>query len=176
MATASLAVLAVLSLGVLVLSVGLYAHVGASQLHTSAAIAHDGPRPGSRAPALDVPASHGGRLVVPAGVRQVLLFADHSLIEFPELLAPLTGQPADLPPVAVLGSSDRTSSDLIAGLGLTVPYAVVPHAIYHRYRIRVMPYAVVIESAGRVVTSGLVNTLHQLDHLARVGVKSEPAR
>lgn len=174
MATAALVALTFLSLVVLVLAVGLLVNLGARQLSTPVAIAHDGPRTGRPAPRLDLRALDGGTLVVPSGRRQVLLFGDHSLMDFEELLDLLTDARADRPDVVVLGSSDRTSAALLEGLELTVPAAVVPHRVYDRFRVRVMPYAVVVDAAGRVATSGLVNTPFQLRHLAQVGLETEP--
>ena len=95
---------------------------------------------------------------------------------FEDLLALLTDDRAERPEVAVLGSANRTSAALLEGLSLQVPAAVVPHEVYDRYRIRVMPYAVVVDAAGRVATSGLVNTPFQLRHLAQVGLDPESAQ
>ena len=95
-------------------------------------------------------------------------------MDFDELLDLLSHDQADRPDVVVLGSSDRTSATLLAGLELAVPAAVVPHRVYDRFRVRVMPYAVVVDAAGRVATSGLVNTPFQLRHLAQVGLETEP--
>lgn len=176
MATTVLTVLVLLSLVVLLLAVSLYVSVGASQLHGAEAIAYDGPRVGRAVPRLDV-ATIGAdaRVVVPSGRRQVLLFADHSLMDFEEILELLSAEDrADLPDLAVLGSTDRTSAELISGLGLRVPAAMVAHTVYEGYRVRVMPYAVVVEADGTAVTSGLVNTRFQLRHLAQVGLRPEP--
>ena len=150
--------------------------VGAEQLHTQLAIAHVGPRAGRPAPRLDLRSTDGVTMVVPAGRRQVLLFADHSLLDFGDLLDLLTAGPddgADRPDSRRSVSADRTSAALLAGLELRVPLAVVPHAVYDRYRVRVMPYAVVVDAAGRVATSGLVNSAFQLRHLAQVGLDAE---
>lgn len=173
MATATLAVLAVLSLVVLVLALGLLSGEGHKQLNTPLAISNDGPRVGRPAPRATIETISGDKITVPNGTRQILLFADHSLMEFDDLLPWLASEPADPPGLVVVGSMDRTSAALLAGLGLGVPTAVVPHAIYDRYRIRVMPYAVVIDASGRVVTSGLVNTPFQVRHLAQVGLAVE---
>lgn len=170
MATALLVVLTVLGLVVLILAIALFVHLGTAQLRSPEAIAHDGPRPGRRAPAVDVTTIDGAPLIVPAGRRQILVFADHSLIDFEELLALLrSGDRADLPEVVVLGAHDQTSAELLSGLDLAVPTALVPHAIYGQYRVRVMPYAVVVGADGKVVTRGLVNTPFRLRHLAQVG-------
>lgn len=174
MATTVLIVLAALSLVVLVLAVALYVSVGASQLHGPLAIAYDGPRAGRAAPRLDVATLDGGRVVVPSGRRQVLLFADHSLMDFEEILELLGSDDRGLPDLVVLGSTDRTSAELLRGLELRVPAAMVPHSVYERYRVRVMPYAVVVDADGNAVTSGLVNTQFQLRHLAQVGQRAEP--
>lgn len=175
MATTVLIVLAVLSLLVLVLAVALYVSVGAAQLHGPLAIAYDGPRAGRAAPRLDVATLDGGRVVVPSGRRQVLLFADHSLMDFEEILELLASDDrGDLPDLVVLGSTDRTSAELLRGLELRVPAAMVQHSVYERFRVRVMPYAVVVDSDGSTVTSGLVNTQFQFRHLAQVGQQTEP--
>lgn len=175
MATTVLIVLAALSLVLLVLAVALYVSVGASQLHGPLAIAYDGPRAGRAAPRLDVVTLDGGRVVVPTGRRQVLLFADHSLMDFEEILELLgSDDRGGLPDLVVLGSTDRTSAELLRGLELRVPAAMVPHSVYERYRVRVMPYAVIVDADGNAVTSGLVNTQFQLRHLAQVGQGVEP--
>ena len=175
MATAVLVLLTVLSALVLVAASGLFVTVGEKQLHTPLAIARDGPRVGRPAPPITARATDGTAVAVPAGRRQVLLFADHSLMDFAELLALLVADRADRPDVVVLGSAERTSAALLEGLGLQVPAAVVPHKVYDRYRVRVMPYAVVVDAAGGVATSALVNTPFQLRHLAQVDLGSEPA-
>jgi len=172
-ATAALVVLVVLSALVLVAAFALLVSVGEKQLHTPLAIAHDGPRVGRSAPRVDVRGLDGAAIVVPSGRRQVLLFTDHSLLDFEDLLGLLTVDDADRPDVVVLGSADRTSAGLLGALELRVPAGVVPHEVYHRYRVRVMPYAVVVDATGRVATSGLVNTPFQLRHLAQVGLETE---
>jgi len=172
-ATAVLVVLVVLSVVVLVAAFGLLVSLGEKQLHTPLAIAHDGPRVGRPASHLEVRAIDGRAVIVPAGHRQVLLFGDHSLLDFADLLELLAADDADRPAVVVLGSADQTSVSLLEGLELRVPAAIVPHEVYDRYRIRVMPYAVVVGADGRVVTSGLVNTSFQLRHLAQVGLGFE---
>ena len=171
MATASLVALAVLSLAVLVLATGLLVNLGARQLSTPLAIAHDGPRVGRPAPRLNLRAVDGRAVVVPSDRRQVVLFTDHSLLDFEDLLSVLTDRLADRPEVVVLGSTNRTSAALLEGLGLDVPAVLVPPTVYDRYMVRVMPYAVVVDASGRVVTSGLVNTTFQLRHLALVGLE-----
>jgi hypothetical protein len=175
MATAALIGLTVGSLVVLVLAVALYVSIGEKQLHTAPAIAHDGPRVGRPAPQVRISGIDGTAITVPSGRQQVLLFADHSLLDFEDLLGLLVGDQADRPAVIVLGSSARTSTDLLEGLHLGVPAAVVPHDVYHRYRVRVMPYAVVVDSLGRVTSSRLVNTSYQLRQLAQVRLETVPA-
>ncbi len=127
-----------------------------------AAIEHDGLARGRPAPRWSLPDSAGAvHTSPPARPLQLVVFADHSLKSFPSVvdgLRELIASDPDLEIVVLL----RTRSDLagpmleMIGLG-DVPVLTGSPALYAGYNVRVGPFAIFVDSAGRARASSLVN-------------------
>jgi hypothetical protein len=136
------------------------------------ALARDGLARGQLAPAWT--------LADPAGLRhssppscplQLIIFADHSLKSFPSVVAGLRALLADaeLEIVILTRGPAEHSEPVLHQLGLTgVPVLTAAPARYGRYNVRVMPFAIFVDSAGRVRASSLVNHDWQLAKLRQV--------
>ncbi|HVB44032.1 MAG TPA: hypothetical protein VNF47_15195 [Streptosporangiaceae bacterium] len=118
----------------------------------------------------------------PAPPLQLVVFADHSLKSFPSVVAGLRGlrdasDPADLELVILTRGQVPDARQLTGQLGLD-GIAVIPGspALYAGYNVRVMPFAIFVDSAGLVRASSLVNHDWQLDKLRQVALLPlEPA-
>ena len=148
--------------------------LGTAQVHLSgpAAIEHDGLAPGRPAPRWSLPDAAGvARQSPPAAPLQLVIFADHSLKSFPSVLSGLRGLLAREPgleAVVLLRSRNDLAAPLLGLLGLDVPVVTGSPGLYARYNVRVGPFAILVDSAGQVRASSLVNhdwqiaKLHQL--------------
>ena len=144
------------------------------------AIADDGMRRGSRAPAWSLADSAGQTLRSPprAGF-QLIVFADHSLKSFPSAadgLRVLAAAPGL--EVAVLTRHEgRLTRPVLDALGLAdIPVVAGSRALYGKYNVRVMPFMIFVDSAGRVRASSLVNHAWQVERLWRLAqLAPEPA-
>jgi hypothetical protein len=148
--------------------------LGTAQVHLSgpAAIEHDGLAPGRPAPRWSLPDAGGiQRQSPPAAPLQLVIFADHSLKSFPSVLDGLRDllarEPA-LEAIVLLRGRNDLAAPLLALLGLDVPVVTGSPGLYARYNVRVGPFAILVDSAGQVRASSLVNhdwqiaKLHQL--------------
>jgi hypothetical protein len=142
------------------------------QLSGPAAIEHDGLAPGRAAPRWSLPDAAGvQRQSPPAAPLQLVIFADHSLKSFPSVLSGLRDLLASEPgleAVILLRGRNELAAPLLSLLGLDVPVVTGSPGLYARYNVRVGPFAIVVDSAGQVRASSLVNhdwqiaKLHQL--------------
>ncbi len=144
---------------------------GFARLSSSIGIARDGLPPGKSAPPWSLPDLQGHLRVTPAGDHwQFLIFAEHSLASFPDLVAGMNHLAAAVQELEVLVLS-RESRDLcettVRALDLQVPIAQVDQAFYDRFRVRVMPFATLLDPRGIVRWVSLVNTEEQLSHAWR---------
>jgi hypothetical protein len=148
--------------------------LGTAQAHLSgpAAIEHDGLAPGRPAPRWSLPDAGGIQCQSPpAAPLQLVIFADHSLKSFPSVLDGLRDllarEPA-LEAIVLLRGRNDLAAPLLALLGLDVPVVTGSPGLYARYNVRVGPFAILVDSAGQVRASSLVNhgwqiaKLHQL--------------
>ncbi|HEX5293646.1 MAG TPA: hypothetical protein VFX25_32640 [Streptosporangiaceae bacterium] len=146
------------------------------QLSGPAAIEHDGLAPGRAAPRWSLPDAAGvQRQSPPAAPLQLVIFADHSLKSFPSVLSGLRDLLASEPgleAVILLRGRNELAAPLLSLLGLDVPVVTGSPGLYARYNVRVGPFAIVVDSAGQVRASSLVNhdwqiaKLHQLASIA----------
>jgi hypothetical protein len=102
----------------------------------------------------------------------MLLFADHSLQAFPLLVdgvRQLREEP-DGPDVIVVTPEDtaQVAREAIGRLGLDVPVVAVPPRVYHRYNVRVMPWAFFVDPGGTVWASSLLNLQWQVQKLLAI--------
>jgi hypothetical protein len=138
----------------------------------SAALERDGLPRGKRAPAWTL-RGHDGRSwsSPPARGLQLIVFADHSLKSFPSVLAGMKALSADqsVEIVVLTRGTAAHASRVLGPLGLTGA-AVLDgsSALYAKYNVRVMPFAIVVDQAGRVRASSLVNHDWQVLKLAQV--------
>jgi hypothetical protein len=144
---------------------------GFARLESSIGIARDGLSPGKPAPSWSLPDLEGHLRVTPAGDHwQLLIFADHSLASFPNLVTGMNHLAATAQELEILVLS-RDSRELceatVRALDLQVPVVQVDQAFYDNFRVRVMPFATLLDSQGIVRWVGLVNTEEQLFHTWR---------
>ncbi|HUZ36594.1 MAG TPA: hypothetical protein VMV17_09705 [Streptosporangiaceae bacterium] len=154
--------------------IAIFATIEVYYLSGSRALADDGLPRGSAAPAWSLTDTAGSPAASPpqAGPLQLIVFADHSLKSFPSVadglrelaerapgleIVMLTRQPGDLAR-AVLDMNE---------LG-RVPVVTGSPALYGKYNVRVMPFLVFVDSAGRVRACSLVNHAWQVAKLWRL--------
>jgi hypothetical protein len=148
--------------------------LGTAQVDLSgpAAIERDGLAPGRPAPRWSLPDAAGvQRQSPPAAPLQLVIFADHSLKSFPSVLdglSDLLAREPELEVIVMLRSRNDLAAPLLSLLGLDVPVVTGSPGLYARYNVRVGPFAILVDSAGQVRASSLVNhdwqiaKLHQL--------------
>jgi hypothetical protein len=146
--------------------------IGLDRLSGGVAIARDGLRRGSRAPAWRQPDVDGVMRGLPDGRWKLLAFTDHSLRSFPgvaEALNALHQCEANLDVIVASRAPRSLTKVTFRALGLTVPTVIVDSDFYHRYRVRVKPFATVIDPAGMVRSAGLIGTRDEVLTVWRVG-------
>lgn len=149
----------------------------------SAAIEHDGLHRGLAAPTWSLPGS-SGQIVrsPPRKPFQLIVFSDHSLKSFPSVidgLKALAHEAADLEIVVLLRAENAAAAGVLGLLGLgDFPVVTGKPSLYGRYNVRVTPFVMFIDSAGRVRASSLVNydwQIMKLWRLANVPLAPDPA-
>jgi hypothetical protein len=148
--------------------------LGTAQVDLSgpAAIERDGLAPGRPAPRWSLPDAAGvQRQSPPAAPLQLVIFADHSLKSFPSVLdglSDLLAREPELEVIVMLRGRNDLAAPLLSLLGLDAPVVTGSPGLYARYNVRVGPFAILVDSAGQVRASSLVNhdwqiaKLHQL--------------
>ncbi|MGH3273118.1 MAG: hypothetical protein ACRDNZ_02180 [Streptosporangiaceae bacterium] len=151
-------------------------------LSGSEAIEHDGLAPGRPAPRWSLPDTDGiQRQSPPVVPMQLVVFADHSLTSFPSVLDGLTellAREPELDVVVLLRDRNELAAPLLGLLGLHVPVVTGSPALYARYNVRVGPFVILVDSAGQVRASSLVNDDWQIAKLRQLAsVRADlPAR
>jgi hypothetical protein len=164
---------------------------GQLALSGSDALRRDGLVRGKFGPAWSLPDVNGlPRKSPPDAPLQLIIFADHSLRSFPSVVAGLRallgtdagnggselaggelagGAPGGLEIVLLTRGPGEHSAPLLGQLGLgDIPVVSGSRALYSRYNVRVMPFAIFVDNAGRVRASSLVNHDWQVATLRRV--------
>jgi hypothetical protein len=144
------------------------------------AIEHDGLLRGRQAPGWELADSSG---VVhrspPAGPLQLVIFADHSLKSFPSViegLRDLLARDGQLETVVLLRQRNDLAEPLLRLVGLDgVPVLTGSPALYAGYNVRVGPFAILVDSAGQVRASSLVNHDWQIAKLRQLADLPVPA-
>ena len=145
--------------------------IGQLALSGSAALERDGLARGTAAPAWELPDVTGViRRSPPGQALQLIMFADHSLRSFPSVVAGLRAlDRAGLEIVIMTRGQAEQSRDALAQLGLADTELITGSAArYASYNIRVMPFAIFVDSAGQVRASSLVNHDWQLARIRQV--------
>lgn len=141
---------------------------GFARLGSSVGIARDGFPPGKLVPSWSLPDVEGHLRITPAADHwQLLIFANRSLVAFPEVIAGIHQVALSIQELEVLILSNEGKEDSIItaqGLELQVPIIPVDPALYDRYRVRVMPFAFLLDPYGIVRWVGLVKSGEQLFH------------
>jgi len=146
--------------------------IGHLSLSGPDALARDGLSRGQPAPQWTLADSLGvPHSCPPARPLQLIMFADHSLKSFPSVVAGLRALlgDADLEIVILTRGPAGPAEPVLDQLGLAgVPVLAGSPASYGRYNVRVMPFAIFVDSSGRVRASSLVNHDWQLAKLRQV--------
>lgn len=145
--------------------------IGQLALSGSQALERDGLARGTAGPAWTLPDVSGAtRRSPPAQPLQLIMFADHSLRSFPSVVAGLRALDRDGLEIVVLTRGPAGQSrEALVQLGLAdVALVSGSAALYGRYNVRVMPFAIFVDSAGVVKASSLVNHDWQLAKLRQV--------
>jgi hypothetical protein len=161
-------------IAVILCVVAVFGLLGAGQIALSGAdaIERDGLARGRRAPRWSLADSRGAlRSSPPARQLQLIVFADHSLKSFPSVVAGLRelSHRGDVEIVILTRGSREGADALIGQLGLgRIAVVAGSAALYGRYNVRVMPFAIFVDSAGLVRASSLVNHDWQIAKLRQV--------
>ena len=141
---------------------------GFARLGSAIGIARDGFPPGKKVPSWSLPDIEGHLRVTPAGDHwQLLAFANRSLVAFPEAIAGIHHLAHSARELEVLILSNESREDCVItaeGLDLQVPIVPVDPALYDRFRVRVMPFAFLLDPHGIVRWVGLIKSEDQLLH------------
>jgi hypothetical protein len=136
------------------------------------ALERDGLARGEPAPAWTLADVAGATHACPPGrPLQLIVFADHSLKSFPSVAAGLRALlgDAELEIVIVTRGQAAPAVPVLAQLGLgDVPVLAGSPRLYASYNVRVMPFAMIVDAAGVVRGSSLVNHDWQLVKLRRL--------
>jgi hypothetical protein len=177
-ATVLVAVAALLC-GLAIMAVFGITHVAMSG---SAAVERDGLHRGAVAPVWSLPDS-SGRLVrsPPAGSLQLVVFTDHSLKSFPSVadgLRQVTSAGDGVQAVILLRSASQIAEGVLRTLGLGgIPVVTGSPSLYGQYNVRVTPFVIFVDPAGRVRASSLVNYDWQIVKLRQLaGLSLIPAQ
>jgi hypothetical protein len=146
--------------------------VGHLRLSGADAIEHDGLARGERAPSWQLTDVAGRAHASPPGCPlQLIVFADHSLKSFPSVVAGLRAlaDDADVEIVILTRGIAAAAAPVLAGIGLAaIPVLDGSAALYAKYNVRVMPFAIFVDEAGLARASSLVNHDWQLAKLRQV--------
>lgn len=165
------------SLAMAIFTLLVVVRIGFGRLESRVGIEGDGPARNRPAPPLGfnrpttVSAQHGTR-----PLWCLLVFADHSLASFPMLVSGLNNIAlGNLPiDVVVLTRSSIPGLPWVETVGLQVPVVKCDEGLYERYRVRVIPYGVLVDPYGIVRWASVVNYEEQILHnfeIARAGLK-----
>lgn len=154
--------------------IAIFATVEVYYLSGSRAIADDGLRRGSRAPSWSLAGASGRLAVSPPrqAPLQLIVFADHSLASFPSMadgLRALAHDPSCPEILLLTRHPSRLVQTALESLGLgRLEVVTGSPALYGKYNVRVMPFVIAVDSAGRVRASSLVNQAWQVEKLWRL--------
>ena len=136
------------------------------------AIERDGLAPGIHAPAWSL-ADSAGHVVrsPPRNPLQLIMFTDHSLKAFPSVADGLREVMAQerLEIVVLTRRRNELAEPVLRLLGLDgISVLTGSPSLYAAYNVRVTPFAIFIDSAGRVRASSLVNEAWQVTKLLQL--------
>jgi hypothetical protein len=137
------------------------------------AIRRDGMVKGTPAPSWSLADSSGTiHRSPPDKPLQLIVFTSHSLTAFPSVadgLRELRAEGADVDIVVLLRQPSDLAEPALRGLGLgSIPVLTGSPSLYGRYNVRVTPFVILVDSAGRVRGSSLVNHDWQIAKLRQM--------
>jgi hypothetical protein len=136
------------------------------------AIERDGLAPGRHAPAWSLVDSAGRVVQSPPRVPlQLIMFTDHSLKAFPSVVDGLREVMAQerLEIVVLTRRRNELAEPVLRLIGLDrIPVLTGSPSLYAAYNVRVTPFAIFVDSAGRVRASSLVNEAWQVTKLLQL--------
>ena len=148
--------------------------LGFFRLESSTGIARDGLAIGTAAPALSVTDLTANTYDIPSKYGwQLLVFSDRALLVFPGVVSgintlhaiPATTKGKDRLQVLILSrDGPEQCQAIVEGLELEAPMCSVDQIVYNRFRVRVGPFASLIDPQGVVQWKGLINTEEQMLH------------
>lgn len=163
----------------IVLTLLMILRLGFGRLESRVGIERDGPKRSAPAPVWCLADLDGAVRGSPSGSHwQLLLFADHDLASFPNLVAAANRMHASIPDLEVVALMRREAeldNETIAALRIAVPIVPVDQAFYNRHNVRVTPYGILLDPDGTVRWASVANYEEQLRrelHLAREAVAS----
>ncbi len=136
------------------------------------AIERDGLAPGIHAPVWSL-ADSAGKVVrsPPRTPLQLIMFTDHSLKSFPSVVDGLREVMAQerLEILVLTRRHNELAEPVLRLIGLDgIPVLTGSPSLYAAYNVRVTPFAIFIDSAGRVRASSLVNHAWQVTKLLQL--------
>ena len=145
---------------------------GFMRLDSWIGIGGDGLQLGRAAPSWMLPDITGRMHVTPATDHwQILIFANIGIVGLPDLVCGIRNFLSSVDETELLLLSTDTPEECratVQGLHLQTPIVPVDSGFYNRFRVRVMPYAMILNPQGIVRWQGLVNTEAQLFHMRRM--------
>jgi hypothetical protein len=136
------------------------------------AIERDGLAPGIHAPVWSLTDLTGTVVRSPScSALQLIMFTDHSLKSFPSVVDGLHEVMADerLEIVVLTRRRNELAEPVLRSIGLDgIPVLTGSPALYAAYNVRVTPFAIFVDSAGRVRASSLVNQAWQVTKLRQL--------
>jgi hypothetical protein len=140
----------------------LLLNIGFIRLNSLHGIRNDGLPEGKKAPSWQQADITGTLRVSPSEIHwQILLFGDHSLVSFPLLIRGINRfqeEEKDVELMILARANNTSGITALSSLGLQAPVIQVDSAMYHRFRVRVMPFLIILDPQGIVQWRGLVNT------------------
>jgi hypothetical protein len=170
--------------GLVLCLVTVLALFGVAQVSMSGteAIERDGMAPGVRAPSWSLPDAAGNTVSSPShSSLQLIMFTDHSLKSFPSVVEGLQEVMTEegLETVVLTRGGSDLAEPVLRMIGLPgIPVVTGSPSLYAAYNVRVMPFAIFVDSVGRVRASSLVNydwQVTKLLRLANLPLEPEPA-
>jgi hypothetical protein len=157
----------------LILELLAFAAIGIGRLSSRMGTLRDGFAPGTAVPKWSMRDVDGRHHQVPSHSRwQLLIFVDHSLKEFPGLVSALRhleGVDEGVETLLLPRTDGSLTARVADALGLKAAVIPVSTDFYYRHRVRLMPFAMLVDPPGRVRSLGLVSRPDSVPTLWRKG-------
>lgn len=146
--------------------------IGFGRLESEIGIQRDGPPVGKTIPRFVLPDRRGSDRVIPGRDEQwqLLVFADHSLESFPEVVFAMNHLAArESVDVLMLNRpSSILSNGTIEDLDILVPVVDVSQRLCDRYAVRVVPFGILVDPMGVTRWKGIVGHVGVMLRILRV--------